>query len=271
MKYRHTMIVFGLSLPVCVLLRVMQLIFTIDNNTGFIKQQYTSISTLITVIVCAAAVSVGLLAVFTNEITKNAKMYRPSVAATCMLLGGMFIFQTVASLSNLSSNAWYNILLIFLSLASAFVFLLYGVKNVSDYQIPPMVLVVPVVYFVVKLISVFVSTSALALVTENIFLIFTNSVLLWFVFEFACFENEIGDTLQKPTRLFASGLSAIVLCASNSVPKLIQIACYKIQITRVDIAEILLNISLALFIFSYITGNFINVRASKKTAPKHLA
>ena len=271
MKYRHTMIVMCISLPICVLLRALQLIFTIDSGTGFIKQQYASISTLITLIICVTALAVGMLAALTDGIEKNEKNNRPKVSVSSVLLGGMFVYHTVTLIFNLENSAWYDVLLVLLSLSSAFVFLLYGLKNIYDYHMPLFSLIAPVLYFIIKLISVFISTSTLALVTENIFLIFTNCMLLWFMFEFASFENEIGDTNNKPTRLFASGLSAITLCAVNSIPKIIQIAYSKTQIARGDVAAMLLNISLAVFICAYVIDNFVDAQRRTKSAPKHLA
>ena len=49
MKYRHAMIVLSAALPVCVVLRALQLIFTIDSSTGFIKQSYNTVAIAITV------------------------------------------------------------------------------------------------------------------------------------------------------------------------------------------------------------------------------
>lgn len=269
MKNRHTLILWCVATPICVMLRAIQLIFTIDGTTGFIKQQYTAISILITVIVCAAVASMSMLAASVDEIKERPDGKHPSVSIACVLTGGMFIYQTVAGVALL--NAWYDILLVLLTLMSVFVFVAYGLRNVYDYKMPAIMLVIPVLYYVVKLISVFVSTSALALVTENIFLIFTNSVLLWFMYEFASFENRIGDVAKKPKRLFASGLAAAMLCAVTAIPKLVLLLSGKIEISSGDVSAALLNISVGIFIIAYIVSKFYNKEECKKSAPKHLA
>ncbi len=269
MKNRHTLILLCVLTPVCVMFRAIQLVFTIDGATGFIKQQYTAISVLMTVIVCAAIASVAMLATSVDEIKEKPYGKHPAVAITCVLAGGMFIYQTVAGMSVI--NAWYDVLLVLLTLVSVFVFVAYGLKNVYDYNLPDIMLIVPVLYYVVKLISVFVSTSALSLVTENIFLIFTNSVLLWFMYEFASFENQIGDVAKKPKRLFASGLAAVMLCAVTAIPRLVLMITGKMEITSGDVSAALLNISIGLFIIAYIVSNFYNKDEIKKSTPKHLA
>ena len=271
MKHRHTLILLCVSLPICVLLRAIQLIFTIDSTTGFIKQQYTAISVLITVIVCAAIASVSMLATTIDEVKQKACDKRPVVALACVLVGGMFVYQTVEGAALLGSGVWYDTLLVLLTLLSAFVFVAYGLKNIYDYKIPSLMLVIPVIYYVVELISVFVGTSALALVTENIFLIFSNSALLWFMFEFASFENQIGDIAKKPKKLFASGLAAVMLCAVTALPKLILLVSGKAEISRGDISAALLNIAVGIFVLTYIIANFVGKKDEHKPSPKHLA
>ena len=61
MKFRHSVTLFCVCLPVCLILRALQLIFTIDEKTGFIKQQYTGISVAITLVILAGVASVGLI------------------------------------------------------------------------------------------------------------------------------------------------------------------------------------------------------------------
>lgn len=270
MKHRHTLMLLSISLPICVLLRTIQMYFTIDAATGFVKQQYSAISVLITVIICAAVASVGLLATALDAVKQNADKQRPAVAIASVLAGGMFIYQTVSAFS-MPRGAWYDTLLVFLALASAFVFIAYGLKNIYSYNLPSLILVIPVIYYVVRLISVFVSTSALALVTENIFLIFTNSILLWFMYEFAGFENEIGDIAKSPKKLFASGLAAVMLCAVASLPKFILAMLGAIKLSGGDVASALLNLTVGIFILTYIVCKFGEKSKRHKTVGKHSA
>lgn len=270
MKHRHALMLSFVTLPICVLLRAIQMYFTIDDTTGFVKQQYAAISMTITVIICAAVASVSLLAATLEGAKQNAFKTRPAVAIASVLTAGMFIYQTVAGVSALR-GAWYDILLVVLALSSSLVFFAYGLKNIYEYNMPLLTLVIPVAFYIVKLISVFVSTSELALVTENIFLIFTNSVLLWFIFEFASFENHIGDAEKEAKSLFASGLAAIMLCAVASIPKLALTLFGRLQMSADDIAEALLNLTMGIFILTYIVCSFKDKSQSSKSAGKHSA
>lgn len=271
MKYRHTMLLLYISLPICVILRTIQMIFTIDYGTGFIKQQYSVISPIITVVICAAVAAVSLLSA-ACEINPKGTTLRPGIAAASFLVGGMFVCQMAADVANLSFAAWYDMLLMVLGLVAALAFIAYGLKNVYDYKLPSIVLVVPTIYYVVRLISLFIGTSKLAMVTENIFMLFTNSVILLFVFELACLENEIGNTQKSTKKLFVYGVATIMTCVTTSLPKLILIVTSDLKFARSDIAVALLNLSIAVFAFAYIVCNYKEkTKLSQKAQPKHLA
>ena len=270
MKHRHIINLLWIALPICVILKLIQFIFTIDSTTGFIKQQYKDISTLITLVILAAVAAMCVLAYFAEGVSKKQGELRPILAVTGVLTGGMFICETVSGLSSLGN--WYSILLVLLSLLSAFVFVAFGLKNIYPYNFPSLLLAVPVVYYVVKLISLFTSTSELSLVTENIFLLFTNSALLWFLFEFANYENELSDPKKSHKKIFACGITAVMLCVITSLPKLIILITNKSTVLRGDVSASLLMLSQAIFILSYIVGIFHKKdNDPSKPASKHSA
>ncbi len=270
MKYRHIINLLWISIPICVIIRAIQLIFTIDSTTGFIKQPYSQISLLITFVVCAAVASIGVMSYAAEDIVCNNAKLHPIVAAACVLTGGMYIYETVSNLSNL--GGWHSVALVFLSLLSAITFIAYGLRNIYLYNFPSIMLICPAVYYVIKLIKLFVSTSALAIVTENVFLLFTNSALLWFMFEFASFENHIGDSIKKPNKLFTSGVVSTMLCLVTALPKLILFFSQKTQVSTADVSAAVLMIAQSIFILCYIIGNFCEYNFKRqKDASKHTA
>lgn len=270
MKHRHIINLLWIAAPICAILRSIQLVFTIDATTGFIKQQYKDISTLITFIIFAAVVAMYVLAYFAEGVSKKQNELRPLLAFTCTLTGGMFVYETVSGLSLV--DGWHSILLVLLSLLSAFVFIAFGLKNIYSYNFPSVFLAVPVIYYIVKLISLFISTSALSLVTENIFLLFTNSSVLWFLFEFANFENELSDPKKSHKKIFACGIIAAMLCIVTALPKLLLLISQQSTVSRGDISASLLMLSQAVFILSYISGIFYKKeKNTSKFTSKHSA
>ncbi len=271
MKYRHTMVLLGITLPICSALKIIQSIFTIDNETGFIKQNYSTIGMLITLIICATIVIVSLIA-FTSRNKPNEKTAKsPALAVASALLGGMFIYQTVTNMSSLNGT-WYDIFAIILSVFSAIAFLAYGLKNIYDYNMPSILMAIPAVYYIVKLISLFISKSKLALVTDNAFTLFTNCALLLFLFELASLENKIGNTKKRQKNLFAYGVSAVMLCATTAIAKLTMVIFTTKNVFSGDISESLLNLAMAVFVLVYIICSYKDETIIvQKTSPKHEA
>ena len=270
MKHNHIINLLWISIPICALLRLLQILFTIDGTTGFINQQYSDIGTLISLIIFAAVAAMGVMAYFAEGPSKPEPALRPILAFTCTLTGGMFIFATVSGISTF--NSWHSILLVLLSLMSAFVFILFGLKNIYSYNFSPILLIVPTLYYIVKLINLFLTTSAIALVSENIFLLFTNSAVLWFLFEFAQYENNFGDPKKTYKKIFASGICAVMLCIITGLPKLILIILQEGTVLRGDVSSALLMLSQAVFILSYLVGIFGQNKINyQKAASKHSA
>ncbi len=271
MGYRNIMNLLWVSLPICVLLRALQLIFTIDSTTGFVKQQYSEISVIISFIVCAAIAAITLLAFIAYGVDLKFYAVKPPVAVSSALLGGMFIYETLYAISSLTADSWRDILLILLSFLSAIAFALYAVRSVYFYKMPYMILVAPVAYYIVKIIDIFVSTSSLALVTENIFLIFTNSALLWFMFEFASYENGMGDIFKSHKKLFASGVASFSLCTVTALPKFILFMSNKAQVSQDDLSASLLTAAVGIFVLFYTKYTFGRRKIREKQIAKHLA
>lgn len=271
MKHRHTIILLCVSTVVCVILRVLQLAFTIDSETGFVKQQYATISLAITIIVCAATASVVFLAAWANETKQKNEVFRPAVAGSSIFTGVMFMYQSIINMTLLGKGVGNGMVFVLLALLCALVFAAYGAREIFEYKMPPIILVIPVVYYIAKLISVFISTAKLALVTENVFTLFTNCVILWFVLEFAKFENQIGEWEKSPKKLFSSGIAVVMMCAVTTLPKIILVMAGKLQATYEDIATSLLNIAIGIFVLVYILCHFGDETKIEKPTYKHSA
>ena len=270
MKTRHTITLLWISIPVCVLLRTIQILFTIDSSTGFIKQPYRDISILISVVLFAAAAVMSVLAFSTDNFVQKKEGQHPILTTTSVLTGGMFIYEMISSFS--STNDWYDIPLVFLGFFSAIVFAVYGLNQIHPFNFPSFALIIPTLYYIIKLIKLFISTSALALTTENVFLLFTNSVFLWFAFEFASYENGFGDAKKRAKKIFACGVTAIMLGVTTALPKVFLFFANDMQISKGDLSSAILTLTQTLFVLSYIIINFSpDGFKQKKHVSKHSA
>lgn len=268
MKKRQAMLLLGVSLLICTALRIMQLIFTIDRSTGFIKKPYATISVLITVIVCVVTAAVSLLS-FTGDAVFKKSKENVLLTSASFLMGGAFLARGVIGVLSLQNKGLGDVLLVFLAIVSAVVFVMYGLQSGSEKANAAIIFVVPVIYYVAELISIFVSTSSLALVTENIFIIFSTCASLLFVFMFAGFENEIKEISKAPKKLFATAIAAIMLCALTAFPKTFLALAGEIQLSKFDLSQIILQIAMGVFALAYVICNLDDKFVDKKYISKH--
>ena len=107
-----------------------------------------------------------------------------------------------------------------MGLAAAAFFVAYGISLISDFTLPPISAVIPVFYFIIKVICVFTSVSSLALITDNILMLAAYCTLLFFFLCFGKLYNGI-DREYNFRKLQASGFASVLLCLTQSVPHII--------------------------------------------------
>ena len=253
MKFRHIMYFFLITLPLCVLLRTLQLIFTIEGTTGFIKRQYNGISIGILVVIIAAIAVVSVTAASVNRPPYDRHNMRPGLALFSIALGVAFIYELTQFVGEVNVNLLQNFVFIVLCFLSALFFMAYGITNVYYFKLPPILFVIPVLYSVAKLVVSFISVSAIALITDNVFMLLANSAILIFMLEFAKYANNINDEVNYK-KLLASGISAVILCFTSTIPQLITSAITKSQIVHASVASIFTTIFIGLFILSFLVS-----------------
>lgn len=251
MKFRHIMTFFLITLPFCVALRSLQLIFTVENNTGFIKQQYSGISAGIMVVIFAAIAVLSVTAMAVNRPPYDKHNMRPGLALFSIAVSVVFIYELTQIVGSMNVNLWQNFLLIVLCFLSALFFMAYGITNVYYFKIPPILYLIPVFYSLIKLIVSFVSVASIALISDNVFMLLTNSAILVFMLEFAKYANNINNE-SNYKKLLGTGMAAVTLCFTSTLPQLIAATCGKNEMLHESVSSIFTTIFIGVFIISFL-------------------
>ena len=269
MKYRSTMCLFSAVTVMCTLLRTIQLAFTIDIETGFIKKHYSVISIAMMAIIFLGVAMCGIFAAAMKVTPNRNESKNVAFAAVSIATGCMFIFDSVISFGQIGGK-WYDFVLRLLGLLVGFIFAVKGVNEFVKIKLPNLLYIVPVIYFVLKLVSVFITTSSLALTSENVYIIVTNSALLLFIFEYAKLKNGIteGDYSKK---IFAFGIISAMLCFIWGLPKIILCVLGTIKYDLVDISSSISCILLGMFVICFIASDCKEPSKSEKASRSHLA
>lgn len=220
MKYKKILLFFGIALPASVLLRILQLMFTVDAKTGFFKTEYKEMGfyLLILILLCAAVTAALCFTSHRKPEHPPKKSLILAIAAflTAGVIGAEIFSESFAG----TVMQWQTSLLMLAGIASAVFFVIYGISLVSDFKLPPISAAIPIIYFIVKIICVFTSVSSLALITDNVLMLAAYCGLLLFFLCFGKLYNNI-DREYNFRKLQAAGFGSAILCLAQSVPHIV--------------------------------------------------
>lgn len=220
MKYKKIVLFFCIALPLCTLMRFLQLAFTVDTETGFFKPEYKTVGCyLLAFILAFCAVTVVLC--FTGH--RNPE-HPPKKNIFISLSSILFALATGAQLLSESFSGtvrlWQSALLIITGFAAVVFFFAYGISGFVKFKIPPVFFVAPAAYFIMRIICDFTSVSSLALITDNMLLLAAYCFNLLFFICFGKLYNKI-DTEYNFRRMLAVGMGSVILCFTQSIPHFI--------------------------------------------------
>ena len=258
MKYGKIMLFSGIALAVSLVMRLLQIVFTVDTATGFFKTEYTAAGYYLMVmiaVICAAAAFIC----FTSHRSPARPPHTNSFmsAASFLMVPAIFIELYAESFSG-TVMVWQNTLLVLTGIAAAVYFIVFGFTAFADIKMPQLLAVLPAVYFIMRIICSFTSISSLALITDNIFLIAAYCVALVF---FLCFGKLYNGIVTDNSfrKLLASGTVAAILCFTQSVPHIIvNIATsngYQHTSNAANYALFITGVFITVFIFSYFSAS----------------
>ena len=220
MKYKKILLFAGIALPASVLMRFLQLVFTVDAKTGFFKPEYkeTGFYLLVLILICPA-VTAALC--FTSHRKPEHPPEKSLPLAVISFLTAAFTGVEIFSESFAGTvMQWQTTLLMLVGLAEIAFFALYGISLVSDLKLPPLAAAIPVFYFIIKVICVFTSVSSLALITDNVLMLAAYCALLLFFLCFGKLYNGIDEEYNF-RKLQAAGFASAILCLAQGLPHII--------------------------------------------------
>lgn len=221
MKLSHINIYFITALIVCTSIRVFQLVFTIDPLTGFVLSQYSSIAASMTVIVFVSFAAAAVFCLFAKKDIKPVKKTGKLCGIASFILSLSICADMISRISAQNEIGEIGLSLIdIFAFASAVFFIIFGLSAFLDFKVSGAAFAVPVIYFIVKLINIFIKIAYIALITDNVFLIAGICFTLVFMLEFAKAYNGFEkDIIGRKLLIGAYGAIFFNVCAC--LPQLI--------------------------------------------------
>ena len=259
MRLSKILTFFCIGTPICIALRIFQIIFTIEYETGFYNNENQVIGKIISF---AIFVFCALLAYFCYKYYKSPENPpKPNIFMSIASVGLAVITIAQAffdSGNGLEAN-WQVLLIRALGIITAIYFVAFAFLKYI--KILPILHIVPCIFMIVRTAFVFINISALAHITDNILLIATYCVVMIFFVNVAKLYNDI-DIEKNFKKLLASGLVSGSLCLIQSISHIfVNITSQNayLHVSHIaNISTLLMGVFVFVFIISHFSKNNAN-------------
>ena len=216
MSHYINYIMLGVATLSAIILRTVMSFFIIDANSGFIRGENLALAIFIVIVLILAAAAVCFFGV---QATKNKK---PEFKGVFFLIISLLLGVAMIASAFIPSllPTWQKSLETLLSLALGLYLIFYGLADIIKIKLPDTLWIVTVVYWLVRLVNVFTTYSALSNTFDNIFEIFTLCSVLFFFLSLS--KGFCLEPARKSLKtLNAAAYLACFMAFACSVPKAI--------------------------------------------------
>ncbi len=248
MKYKQIILFFTIALPVSLALRLVQLFYIVEPSTGFFKQGFDAFGDSITAIIIAVALALSVFAFFSHRSPEQPAKSNLGISICSVLFGLAVTLELCFGGEIFGVVMWQKVLLYVFGTAFIIWLFAFAVKDLLKISLPTASYIIPILFFILKIICNFSGISALALISDNVLLILAYCFSLMFMLNFGKLYNRL-DTERGFRKLLATGLASVVLCFTQSIPNTV----YHFAVKGYLHTELITNISV------FFTGVFIAV------------
>jgi hypothetical protein len=216
MKLNKIMAFFCIGLPICVSLRIFQIIFTIEFETGFYLNEFKTLGKLI---LAAILVFCAFLWLYSSRYYKSLEKppeYNMLLSITAVGLAVVTVAQAFMENTYLFTFSWQSSLIKIVGVITALYFLLYAAKYYINFKFPSLLHIIPCVFMILRTAFIFINTSAIAHISDNVLILASYCAVMVFFVNFAKLYNNI-DIEKNFKKLLSSGLVSAVLCFTQSI------------------------------------------------------
>lgn len=218
MKHKNIVAFFSVSLLFSMSIRIIQLMFMIEPDTGFVKPEYGNLQTALTAglffIIIAFTVFSALSRRRPLDIEelpiKPLGVFAAVTAAAQLIEVAILALSSTFDISNM-------LMMLFLLLSSSF-FILFSISIFTGNRIPMFASVFPVILYVYKLVASFISYTGIANISENMFDVAMLCVTLFFFLLHGKYLSEVTSP-KKSRIIFPVGLVASLFCFLCTIPR----------------------------------------------------
>lgn len=220
MKFKKLLLFFYIALPASVLMRLIQLGFTVERKTGFFTAEHGKFGIYLLLMITVACASTAILSFTTHRSPERPPKKSRPLAAAAFSAAAVTAAEVFSETFSGTVPAWQTSVLTLAGIAAFVFFIVFGLSLISDFSFPPIASAIPVVYFIARIICVFTSVSSLALISDNLLMLAAYCALLLFFLFFGKLYNGLDRDLNF-RKLLSAGLSSVLLCFTQGLPHIV--------------------------------------------------
>ena len=254
MKLNKIMFFFILALPISIVLRGLQLLFTVDYVTGFYYGSKETVGIILLILILLSAFFMGFFArqVFTRP--ENSPKANIFASLFSLLVCGAIFNENFIQAFPVSALPWQIAILKITAVLISVYLLCVPLSLIFKFQIPPLLSVCPIIYLLMKIICDFTVVSKLAFISDNILMVAAYCLILLFFLNFGKLCNGIDDAGFK--KILSYGLPAVILSLTCSIPNLAVNLILKEEYLHTSISASLSLLLFGILILSFLISYF---------------
>lgn len=263
MQFKKILLFFLVALPLSVALRIFQIMFVVEAETGFFAQEFEGYGNAMTAVIFAFSVVMAVFAYLSHREPKEAAKPNIVMSIGAVMFSFSVLYELAAETFPPVVRPWQVTLLNISGLVTAAYFILFAMKRFVNLPLPEGFAIIPTIYLVLRVICDFTAISSLALISDNLLLMAVYSVSLLFMLNFAKFYNNAGGK-NISHNLLASGLTAVVLCATQSIPHIFVNLVLDHKYNHTSMAANVTVFCMGAFIAAFTFSNYLRENTVRK-------
>ncbi len=168
---------------ICTAIRIATVFYTTQDTTGFFIARLAFFGVFLSVTIFILTVIAFVFAFFADK-KASADFKLNKISGVLSVICGIVTLLYPALFNTSAIIAWQNNLTLFFSFLTGIWFTFFGLSAFTDLKIPSIANVIPMFYYLMRLVLVFTSFSASALVSEHVFSLAYRCILLVFMLMF---------------------------------------------------------------------------------------
>lgn len=258
MKLSKITAFFCIGTPICIALRIFQVLFTIELKTGFYTKEYEVIGKAISAVILAFFVLLYLFCFKYYKLPEKPPKQNIALSISAIGLAAVTAVQSFFDIGITLTSAWQIIIIQIIGIIATLYFIWFAISKYINKTVSSLIHIIPCIFMILRTVFVFIDTSDLAHITDNLLIIATYCVVMVFFVNFAKFYNGV-DSDKNFKKLLASGLVSVSLCFTQSIPHIVVNILSNngyLHVSHIaNISVLVMGIFILVFLISYFVLN----------------